>query len=96
MPCNAVSTTCRFPQSLLGSDVFSRLLRRPPREPTAGTQSWTGTAHRSYVGWDLYDRPVPIRPSSFIRMAGILLKRLLFELLFVVEDFAEEGAGDEA
>jgi hypothetical protein len=29
-------------------------------------------------------------------MAGILLKRLLFELLFVVEDFAEEGAGDEA
>jgi hypothetical protein len=35
-----------------------------------------------------------MRPSSFIRIAGILLKRLLFALLFVDEDLAEEGAGD--
>jgi hypothetical protein len=29
-------------------------------------------------------------------MAGILLNRLLFVLLFVEEDFAEEGAVDSA
>jgi hypothetical protein len=39
----------------------------------------------------IYERPVPIRPSSFIRIAGILLKRLL---LVVVDEFADEG--DEA
>jgi hypothetical protein len=43
-----------------------------------------------------YERPVPMRPSSFIRIAGILLKRLLFALLFVDDDFAEDGAGEEA
>lgn len=36
-----------------------------------------------------YDRAVPIRLSSFIRIEGMTLKRLL--LLVVLEDFAEEG-----
>jgi hypothetical protein len=35
-----------------------------------------------------YDRPVPMRPSSFIRMAGNLLKRLLLD---VDDEFADDG-----
>ena len=49
------------------------------------------SAMSSWIRENIYDRPVPIRPSSFIRIAGILLKRLL---LVVVDEFAEEG--DEA
>lgn len=58
----------------------------------ASVDSWPWrSALRRAMGLVAYDRAVPMRLSSLIRIEGMTLKRLL---LVVLEDFAE--AGDEA
>jgi len=74
-------------RSSVGYDAVFSLLVRPDRYAFIVVDQLVQEQLRPR---SVYDRPVPIRLSSFIRIVeGILLKRLLLE---VVDEFAEEGA----
>jgi len=84
MPCKV---SCMARRSSVGYDAVFSLLVRPDRYAFIVVDQLVQEQLRPR---SVYDRPVPIRLSSFIRIVeGILLKRLLLE---VVDEFAEEGA----